>query len=103
MRIAIALRSSILISLTAAVQTAPKERMTVVISLDGFRTHALDDPALPIPTLRALIRDGVSARMSMVNPSVTWSNHTTMVTGVRPDDHGLLVNGSIVATNTWPR
>jgi hypothetical protein len=66
MRIAIALLSSILISLTAAAPTAPKERMTVVISLDGVPAHALDDPALPIPTLRALIRDGVSARMSTV-------------------------------------
>jgi predicted AlkP superfamily pyrophosphatase or phosphodiesterase len=76
--------------------------MVVVISLDGFPAFELEDPAMPIPTLRALIRSGVSARMGTVNPTVTWPNHTTMVTGVRPDEHGLLVNGMLTATGTWP-
>jgi hypothetical protein len=40
--------------------------MVVVISLDGFPAYALDDPTLPIPTLRQLIRAGVSARMAAV-------------------------------------
>lgn len=76
--------------------------MVVMISLDGFPAYDLDDAALPIPTLRELIRSGVSARMSTVNPTVTWPNHTTMVTGVRPEEHGLLVNGAITATGAWP-
>ena len=83
-------------------QGPAKDRMVVVISLDGFPAYDLEDPKLPIPTLRRLIADGVSARMSTVNPTVTWPNHTTLVTGVRPDEHGLLVNGSLVATNGWP-
>ena len=83
-------------------QSPAKDRMVVVISLDGFPAYDLDDPKLPIPALRALIADGVSARMSTVNPTVTWPNHTTLVTGVRPDEHGLLVNGTLVATNGWP-
>src|SRR5215471_11395789 len=102
MKTATAVLASILLSIAASAQVLSKDRMTVVISLDGFPAYALDDPALPAPTLRALSRDGVSARMSTVNPTVTWPNHTTMVTGVRPDEHGLLVNGSIVATNAWP-
>ena len=40
--------------------------------------------------------------MHIINPTVTWPNHTTMVTGVRADEHGLLVNGSLVPTGTWP-
>jgi predicted AlkP superfamily pyrophosphatase or phosphodiesterase len=40
--------------------------------------------------------------MNIVNPTVTWPNHTALVTGVRADEHGLLVNGSIVATGAWP-
>jgi predicted AlkP superfamily pyrophosphatase or phosphodiesterase len=76
--------------------------MVVVISLDGFPAYALDDPKLPAPTLRRLIREGVTARMHTVNPTVTWPNHTTLVTGVRADEHGLLVNGSIVPTGGWP-
>ncbi len=76
--------------------------MVVVISLDGFPAFALDDPKLPIPTLQQLIHSGVSARMTGVNPTVTWPNHTSMVTGVRSDQHGLLANGTIVRTGGWP-
>ena len=86
----------------ATAQVPAPQRMVVVISLDGFPAYALDDPKLPIPTLRRLIRDGVTARMSTVNPTVTWPNHTTLVTGVRADEHGLLVNGSIVRAEGWP-
>jgi predicted AlkP superfamily pyrophosphatase or phosphodiesterase len=78
------------------------QRMVVVISLDGFPAYALDDSKLPIPTLRKLMHDGVSARMLTVNPTVTWPNHTAMVTGVRADEHGLLANGTIVRTGTQP-
>src|SRR5437763_1416279 len=83
-------------------QTAARDRMVIVISLDGFPAYALDDPKLPVPTLRRLIRQGGTARMQTINPTVTWPNHTTMVTGVRADEHGLLVNGSIVPTGAWP-
>ncbi len=76
--------------------------MVVVISLDGFPAFALDDPKLPIPTLRRLIESGVSARMTTINPTVTWPNHTALVTGVRADEHGLLANGTISRTGAWP-
>jgi hypothetical protein len=83
-------------------QTPAQQRMVVMISLDGFPAYALDDAKLPVPTLRRLMREGVSGRMKTVNPTVTWPNHTALVTGVRADEHGLLVNGSIVATGAWP-
>ena len=76
--------------------------MVVVISLDGFPAFALDNPKLPIPTLRHLIRNGATARMTPVNPTVTWPNHTAMVTGVRADEHGVLANGTIAPTGGWP-
>jgi predicted AlkP superfamily pyrophosphatase or phosphodiesterase len=87
---------------SASAQTPARQRMVVVISLDGFPAFALGDPKLPIPTLRQLMRDGVSARMTTVNPTVTWPNHTAMVTGVRSDEHGLLANGTISQTGGWP-
>src|ERR1700690_737637 len=60
-----------------------KERIVVVISLDGFPAYALDDPRLPIPTLRSLAKEGaVAASMRPINPTVAWPNHTAMVTGV---------------------
>jgi len=73
---------------------AQKERMVVVISLDGFPAYALDDPRLPIPTLRKLAREGAAASsMQPVNPTVTWPNHTAIVTGVDASQHGVLYNG----------
>ena len=86
----------------ALAQAPAKERMVVVISLDGFPAYDLDDPKLPIPTLRSLIENGASARMATMNPTVTWPNHTTMVTGVHADEHGLLANGTISRTGAWP-
>lgn len=81
----------------------PSQRMVVLITLDGFPAYALDDPKLPVPTLRELSRNGAYARrMGTVNPTVTWPNHTTLVTGVLPAEHGLLYNGTAVRTGSWP-
>ncbi len=87
--------------LTHAQNVAERSKV-VVISLDGFPAAALDDPKLPIPTLRKLMQNGLSGPMIPVNPTVTWPNHTTLVTGVRADEHGLLVNGTVVRTGAWP-
>ena len=83
-------------------QKPAKQRMVVVISLDGFPAYALDDPKLPAPTLRRLIAKGVTARMGTINPTVTWPNHTAIVSGVRADEHGLLANGTIQKTGVGP-
>ena len=71
-----------------------KKRTVIVISLDGFPAYALDDPRLPIPTLRKLAREGViAASMRPINPTVTWPNHTAIVTGVNASEHQVLFNG----------
>jgi len=77
-----------------------KGRTVVVISLDGFPAYALDDPRLPIPTLRKLAREGaIAASMRPVNPTVTWPNHTAMVTGVDASEHQVLFNGLLTRPN----
>jgi predicted AlkP superfamily pyrophosphatase or phosphodiesterase len=69
----------------------------VFLSLDGFPGWALDDPYLPLPTLRGLAAAGARARvLQPVNPTVTWANHTSMVTGVTPARHGVIFNGLLV-------
>jgi predicted AlkP superfamily pyrophosphatase or phosphodiesterase len=74
-----------------------RDRTVVVISLDGFPAWALEDPYLPVPTLRRLAREGTFAkRMTTSNPTYTWPNHTTLVTGVPPLVHGVLHNGLLV-------
>ena len=69
----------------------------VIISLDGFMASAMFDESVPLPTLRRLASQGAIARgMRPVNPTVTWANHTSMVTGVTPARHGVIFNGLLV-------
>ena len=63
----------------------------------------MDDPHLPVPTLRRLAAGGATAKgMRPVNPTVTWPNHTSMVTGVTPSKHGVLFNGILMRTPGMP-
>ena len=93
--LAAALAASLFSSSPAANQ-AGQPNHVVIISLDGFAGWALDDPHLPVPTLRRLAQAGVVAKMNPVNPTVTWPNHTSMVTGVTPSRHGVLFNGMLI-------
>jgi predicted AlkP superfamily pyrophosphatase or phosphodiesterase len=87
-----------LLPTTSAAQQAGQpqgsSRHVVLISLDGFPGWAMDDPSLPVPTLRKLAASGAVAKaMRPVNPTVTWPNHTSLVSGVTPAKHGVLYNG----------
>jgi len=83
--------------LAAQSSTPDKSAHVVVISLDGFTSRALADPALPLPTLRRLARAGAAATvMTPVNPTVTWANHTSIISGVTPAKHGVIYNGLLV-------
>ncbi|HVX67738.1 MAG TPA: alkaline phosphatase family protein [Bryobacteraceae bacterium] len=89
------LGAALAVSLPAAEPN--RERMVVVISLDGFPSYALEDPRLPIPTIRRLAREGAAAVSSRpINPTVTWPNHTAMVTGTDASRHQVLYNGLLV-------
>lgn len=83
---------------TATANAADDERHVVVVCIDGFAAYLLDDPRAPVPTLRKLAKEGCVAEggMMVANPSVTWPNHTTLITGVRPEKHGVLANGVLV-------
>jgi predicted AlkP superfamily pyrophosphatase or phosphodiesterase len=72
----------------------PRDRYVAVISIDGFPAHSLNDPLTAVPTLRKLAREGARAEaMVPVNPTVTWPNHTSMITGVAPERHSVIYNG----------
>ncbi|WP_437226684.1 alkaline phosphatase family protein [Planctomicrobium sp. SH661] len=71
----------------------------VLISVDGLPAELLNDPAVPLDAIRGLALEGVAAEgMIPSNPSVTWPNHTTLVTGAQPIDHGVLFNGVLERT-----
>jgi predicted AlkP superfamily pyrophosphatase or phosphodiesterase len=97
-----ALCAAVTLSATAwsnaqAPRTPPGSNHVVVISLDGFPGWAMEDPYLPVPTLRRLAASGASARtMRPVDPTVTWANHTSMITGVTPAQHGVIFNGLLI-------
>lgn len=69
------------------------DRIVVMISLDGLAGYYLDDPKADMPTIRALAADGArAATMKVSNPTVTWVNHTTLMTGDNPARHGVVGN-----------
>ena len=86
--------------LLAAIASAPgarpapeKDRLVILVTIDGFPAWLFHDPTLVIPNLRRLAKEGaVADAMTVSNPSITWPNHTTLVTGVSPRRHGVLSN-----------
>lgn len=63
----------------------------LLVSIDGFRADYLD---LGItPNLSRIARDGVRAQWMISSyPTLTFPNHYTLVTGLRPDRHGIVHN-----------
>lgn len=68
----------------------------VLVSVDALSpdyVHRADSYGLRIPTLRSMLRDGSAATgVRGVLPTVTYPTHTTMMTGVSPNRHGILAN-----------
>jgi predicted AlkP superfamily pyrophosphatase or phosphodiesterase len=83
------------VALSAGTASAAPHRL-LVISVDGLDWRYLRDrdaQGLSIPNIRKLmaksqIADGVTG----VWPTITWPSHTSMLTGVRPAEHGILAN-----------
>jgi predicted AlkP superfamily pyrophosphatase or phosphodiesterase len=68
----------------------------LMISIDGLKpeyvTHAADH-GLKIPTLSRFLEEGSYAEgVIAVLPTVTYPDHTTLITGVWPAEHGILNN-----------
>src|ERR1700733_701825 len=83
-----------ILALLLAQSLSAQDRHVVVISLDGFPASVLRDPNVPFPVLRKLAREGAIADgMRPVNPTVTWPNHTAIISGVGPAQNGVLYNG----------
>ncbi len=69
------------------------DRCVVLVSVDGLANFYLDDPQADMPTLRQLAKTGARADGMVCSfPTVTWPNHTTLVTGVPPAKHGVIGN-----------
>lgn len=90
-----AMLAALLITLAGVAQPAnrpvPQIRHVVIVSIDGLRP----DLALraQTPTLRTLLHDGAYTFWAKTTAlSVTLPSHTSMLTGVTPDQHGIVWN-----------
>jgi len=74
----------------AAAGVDRREPVTILVSIDGFRPDYLERGVTP--NLNALAAAGARADMRPSFPTKTFPNHTSIVTGLRPDRHGIVDN-----------
>jgi len=86
----------LIVCLALLAAAAAPARKLLVVSVDGLDWRYLRDRdrlGLRIPTLRALLNKSLVAQGVIgVWPTITWPSHTSLITGVRPDQHGILGN-----------
>lgn len=83
--------TALVLSACATAASPVRERPpTILISIDGYRADYLDRGNSPV--LAQMARDGARGVMRPSFPSKTFPNHYTLVTGLRPDRHGIVEN-----------
>ena len=81
-------------STTAA--AARESGLVILASIDGLPASMLGTGLLP--TLDRIATEGVRAEwMNASYPTLTFPNHYTLVTGLRPDHHGVIHNNMVDA------
>jgi predicted AlkP superfamily pyrophosphatase or phosphodiesterase len=75
----------------AAAPAQPRDRILILVSLDAFRWDYLEK--YHATNLIQLAAEGVHAKKLIpMFPSMTFPNHHTIVTGLRPEHHGIIHN-----------
>jgi predicted AlkP superfamily pyrophosphatase or phosphodiesterase len=68
-------------------------KYAVFITIDGLRREMITDPKMPSPVLKELVEKGLFVeKVAPVAPAITYPNHTALVTGARPVNHGIYYN-----------
>lgn len=71
--------------------SAAPDHQVLLVSIDGLRADVVGSGAMP--TLDRIAAAGVHAAwMNPSYPTLTFPNHYTLVTGLRPDHHGIVNN-----------
>ena len=70
--------------------TLPSSPILLLISLDGFAADYLNTSE--VPHLDSLMQSGVAGALVPVFPTKTFPNHYTQVTGLYPENHGIVSN-----------
>jgi predicted AlkP superfamily pyrophosphatase or phosphodiesterase len=88
----LALSTLPLLSICAAIHAAP----VLMISIDGLKPEYVTragEHGLRVPTLKRFLTEGTYADgVIAVFPTVTYPDHTTLITGVWPAEHGIYNN-----------
>jgi predicted AlkP superfamily pyrophosphatase or phosphodiesterase len=69
--------------------------LVILVSIDGFHPDYMKRGDTPV--LSRLAAEGASGPMRPSFPTVTFPNHYTLVTGLHPDNHGIVGNNMVDA------
>jgi len=89
----VAVAATLLLSACASLggeSAPPRSRLTLLVSIDGFRADYLGKG--DTPAMDALAAGGALGAMRPSFPTLTYPNHYTLITGKRPDRNGVVNN-----------
>ncbi len=76
---------------TSSTAPSPRSPTVILVSVDGLRPATVGTGLMP--TLDAMASGGAQAAwLTPSYPTMTFPNHYTLVTGLRPDHHGIIAN-----------
>lgn len=82
-----------LLILSANTVLGQQAKYILLVTIDGLRPEFYLDSSWNMVNLRHLMQNGVAAQgVNPVFPSVTYPDHTTIITGVSPARHGVYYN-----------
>ncbi|WP_179349817.1 alkaline phosphatase family protein [Winogradskyella pacifica] len=80
---------------------AQEAKHLVIISIDGFRPDFYLEDQWPTPNIKDLAINGIASQgVNGIFPTVTYPSHTTLITGVGPDEHGIYYNTKVSEEGT---
>jgi len=83
--------------LSLAANAAPRTEHVFIISIDGGKPEGIQQSKMPV--LKKLVKEGACTWVAQtINPSITLPAHTSMLTGVPMEKHGVTWN-SWIPTN----
>lgn len=71
---------------------AQQKETTILIGIDGFRWDIVDRIDINAPNLKLLISDGTRGKMIPRVPTLSFPNLYTLVTGLNPENSGIMSN-----------
>jgi len=86
-----AILAALIVILFAALSYSQTEPYVILISYDGFRWDYVNRGITP--NINSFINEGVKASsFKPVFPSKTFPNHISIITGMYPENHGIIFN-----------